>query len=77
MKINGKIEEKGFTRVEDLDDGDVFIFLDDTDPYLVGKDENSGDTYVINLRNGVVTDVAEANWYDRPIERLNAELVIK
>ena len=77
MKINGKIEEKGFTRVEDLDNGDVFFFLEDIDPYIVGVDENSGDTYAINLRNGMVTDVAEANWYDRPVEKLNAELVIK
>ena len=77
MKINGKIEVKGFTRVEDLDEGDVFIFLDESDPYIVGIDENNNDTYAINLRNGIVTEVYEANWSDRPIEVLNAELVIK
>lgn len=77
MKINKEIEVKGFTRIEDLGDGDVFIFLDEGDPYIVGVDENSGDTYAINLRNGIVTDVCESNWYDRPVERLNAELVIK
>lgn len=75
MKINGKIEVKGFTRVVDLDDGDVFIFLDDDDPYIVGTDNN--DTYVINLRDGIVTDISVADWEDRPVERLNAELVIK
>lgn len=77
MEIKGEIKVKGFLRIEDLQYGDVFFFLEDTDPYLVGEDENSGDTYAINLRNGMVTDIAETNWYDRPIERLNAELVIK
>ena len=78
MKINGKIEVKGFMRVEDLDDGDVFIFLDNDDPYIVGREEHHNyNTYVINLRNGVITDIDEANWCDRPVERLNAELVVK
>ena len=77
MKIVGEVGVKGFTRVEDLDDGDVFIFLDEGDPYIVGIDDRCNDTYAINLRNGMVTDIVEANWYDRPVERLNAELVIK
>ena len=77
MKINEEIKVKGFTRIEDLDNGDVFIFLDKSDPYIVGIDENSDDTYAINLRNGIVTEVYESNWGDRPIEILNVELVIK
>ena len=77
MKIVGKVETKGFMRVTDLDDGDVFFFLEENDPYIVGVDERNDDTYVINLKDGVVTNLNEAMWYDRPIEKLNAELVIK
>lgn len=76
MKINGKIEVKGFTRVVDLNEGDVFIFLDESEPYMVGVDENNGDTYAVNLRNGTITEVYESNWGDRPVEILNVELVI-
>jgi hypothetical protein len=77
MKINGKIEVKGFTRVEDLDAGDVFIFLDESNPYIVGVDKDNGDTYVINLRDGTMTEIIVSGWFDRPVEKLNAELVIK
>ena len=72
MKIVGEIKVKGFMRVEDLNEGDVFIFLDECDLYMMGRDEYD-DTYVINLKTGMVTNIDETNqwlWADRPIERL-------
>lgn len=79
MKIVGEIEVNGFMIIKNLDDGDVFIFLDEGNPYMVGTDEYSGDTYVINLKTGIVTNIDETEqwWADRPIEKLNAELVVK
>ena len=35
MEIVGKIEVKGFLRCEDLEDGEVFAFLDDSEPYML------------------------------------------
>ena len=52
--IIGKIEIKGFLRCRDLDDGDVFTFLDSYVPYMVVSNEY--DTYIINLRDGYIEE---------------------
>ena len=74
MEIIGKIEVKGFLRCEDLEDGEVFTFLDDNSPYMLCSD--SWDTYVINLETGdvggYISDLSE-----RPVRRLKAKLVIE
>ena len=74
MEIIGKIEVKGFLRCRDLDDGDVFTFLDSYVPYMVASNEY--DTYIINLRDGYIEEpdgiIAES-----PVRRLKAKLIIE
>ena len=50
MEIIGNVKVKGFLRCEDLEDGEVFTFLDDNSPYMLCSD--SWDRYVINLETG-------------------------
>ena len=74
MEIIGKVEVKGFLRACDLEDGDVFTFLDDNKPYMLCSD--GCDVFIINLSTGEV----EADIYelpDRPVRRLNAKLIIE
>ena len=73
MEIIGKIEIKGFLTVEDLDDGDVFTFLDDSEPYMLCS--NTYDKFFVNLDTGDVEDVED--FLERPIRRLKAKLIIE
>lgn len=75
MEIIGKIEVKGFLRVRDLDDGDVFTFLDDNEPYMYGGSDY--DDFIINLSTGTVISDSDAEFSDRPIRRLKAKLIIE
>ena len=74
MEIIGKIEVKGFLRCEDLEDGEVFTFLDDNSPYMLCSD--SWDRYAVNLETGdvggYISDLSE-----RPVRRLKAKLIIE
>ena len=74
MEIVGKIEVKGFLRCRDLDDGDVFTFLDSYVPYMVVF--NECDTYIINLRNGYIEE-GDDSIEERPVRRLKAKLIIE
>lgn len=74
MEIIGNIETKGFLRCVDLDDGEVFAFLDDNKPYMICS--NNYDTFVINL----VTGDIEGDIYDfpdRPVRELKTKLIIE
>lgn len=74
MEIIGKIEVKGFLRVDDLEDGDIFTFLDDNKPYMLCS--NNYNIFIINLDTGEI----EGNlceFPDRPIRRLKAKLIIE
>ena len=74
MEIIGKVEVKGFLRTSDLEDGDVFTFLDDNTPYMICS--NSFDIFIINLSTGELEgDVCE--FPDRPVRRLKAKLIIE
>lgn len=74
MEIIGKIEIKGFLTCDDLDDGDVFTFLDNNVPYMVCS--NDYDSYIINLSDGYVEEW-DSNFSEKPVRRLNAKLVIE
>lgn len=74
MEIIGKIEIKGFLRCRDLDDGDVFTFLDSYVPYMVVSNEY--DTYIINLRDGYIEE-GDDSIEERPVRRLKAKLIIE
>lgn len=75
MEIIGKIKVEGFLRVRDLDDGDVFTFLDDNEPYMYGG--NNYDDFIINLSTGTVQSDSNAEFLVRPIRRLKAKLIIE
>lgn len=74
MDIIGKVEVKGFLRCVDLEDGEVFTFLDFYVPYMVGS--NDYDTYIINLRDGYIEEL-DSSIAERPVRRLKAKLVIE
>ena len=73
MEIIGKIEVKGFLRCEDLEDGEVFTFLDDNSPYMLCSD--SWDMCVVNLETGDVGYISDSS--ERPVRRLKAKLIIE
>ena len=73
MEIIGKIEVKGFLRCEDLEDGEVFTFLNDNSPYMLCSD--SWDRCVVNLETGDVGYISDLS--ERPIRRLKAKLIIE
>lgn len=76
MEIIGNIEIKGFLTCEDLNEGDVFTFLDENVPYMIGSNEY--DNYIINLRHGYVkAEEWDSNIIDRPVRRLKAKLIIE
>ena len=74
MEIIGKVEVKGFLRTSDLEDGDVFTFLDDNKPYMLCS--NNYDIFIINLDTGE-TEGDVYDFPDRPIRRLKAKLIIE
>lgn len=76
MEIKGNIEVQGFTRIDDLDDGTVFVFLDENEPMLKGSDYN-GNIYAIQLSNGEVLNAYEGNQYDRPVRQIKAVLTVE
>ena len=73
MEIIGKIEIKGFLRWEDLEDGEVFTFLDDSKPYMLCSTDY--DSFIINLDTGRVEDAEDFS--ERPIRKLKAKLIIE
>ena len=74
MEIIGKIEIKGFLRVQDLEDGEVFTFLDDNKPYMLCS--NNYDNFVVSLGTGDIEgDVYD--FPDKPIRRIKAKLIIE
>lgn len=74
MEVIGKIEVEGFLRVEDLEAGEVFTFLDDNEPYMLCS--NSYDNFIVNLNTGEIEGDAY-DFQDRPIRRLKAKLIIE
>ena len=74
MEIIGKIEFKGFLRCGDLDDGEVFTFLDDSEPFILCSDDY--ERYIVDLNTGNIEGVIY-NFLDRPVRRLKAKLLIE
>ena len=75
MEINGKVEIQGFTTIEDLEYGTVFVFCDDNEPMLKGGD-NGNCQYAIRLSDGKVFEVYE-RWEDRPVRQIKAVLTVE
>lgn len=76
MKIKGKIKEDEFLKIKDLQQyGDVFVFIGDNTPYMIGSTPYSYHA-IINLDNGECTEVDD-EMEKRPIRILKATLVIE
>ena len=74
MEINGKVEIQGFTTIEDLECGTVFVFCDDNEPMLKG--DNCNCQCAIRLSDGKVFEVYE-RWEDRPVRQIKAVLTVE
>ena len=74
MEINGKVEVQGFTTIEDLECGTVFVFCDDNEPMLVGCNYEDT-TYAIRLSDGTVYGVY--GWEGRPVRQIKAVLTVE
>lgn len=74
MEIVGKIEVKRFLSCRDLEDGEVFTFLDDSKPFMLCSDDY--ETYIVNLDTGNIEGVIY-NFSERLVRRLKAKLVIE
>ena len=75
MEINGTVEVQGFTTIEDLECGTVFVFCDDNEPMLKG--DNCDYQCAIRLSDGKVFDVWDEHWCERPVRQIKAVLTIK
>ena len=75
MEIKGNVEIQGFTRVCDLDDWAVFVFCDDNELFIKGKEDDF--LCVTNLENGIVYDIDDVGWYNRPVREVKAVLTVE
>ena len=76
MEIKGKVEIQGFTTIEDLEYGTVFVFCDDDVLMLKGGD-NVECPYAIRLSDGEVFNVWEEDWQNRPVRQIKAILTVE
>lgn len=76
MEIKGKVEIQGFTTIEDLECGAVFVFCDNDVLMLKGRDDIDC-LYAIRLSDGEVINVWEEHWQDRPVRQIKAILTIE
>ena len=77
MRIDVRRETKTVLTIEDLEDGDVFCFTDEpTNFYMKGYD---GLHYMcaIDLKRGFAVDVVQEELEYKPVEKVNAVLVIE
>ena len=73
MEVIGKIKIKGFLTYNDLENGEVFTFLDDSEPYMFCSDNY--DSYIVNLNTGFIENTE--GFSERPIRTLKAKLIIE
>ena len=74
MEIIGKIEIKGYLSCKDLEDGEIFTFLDDNRPFMLCSDDD--ERYIVDLDTGNIEGVIY-NFSERPVRRLKAKLIIE
>ena len=70
MKVEGTIKINGFLRVEDLNEGEAFVFEDSDIVFMRAELDQ-----FINLEDGTISNVFD---YDNsPVRRINAKIVVE
>ena len=72
LRISNKTEIKGFLRVEDLEDGQLFTFLDEDSVFM----KTDFDSKFVNLETGTLYEYYGCTNEDRPVRKLYGELKI-
>lgn len=70
MQIEGKIKINGFLRVEDLEEGEAFVF-EDSDTVFMKAELNQ----FINLEDGTISNDYDYN--NSPVRRIKAKIVVE
>lgn len=70
MQIEGKIKINGFLRVEDLKEGEAFVFEDSDTVFMRAELDQ-----FINLEDGTISNVFD---YDNsPVRHIKAKIVVE
>lgn len=70
LRITNKESVSGFLRVEDLEDGQLFSFLDDDDVFM----KTDYDAKYVNLEIGTLHDYYDTPAEERPVKKIFGEL---
>lgn len=71
----GFLKTEGYLRIEDLEGGECFTFLNDDNLFM--KADNGDD--FINVESGEIIEIYDDrnnNYEDRPIKRVNVKVTI-
>lgn len=74
MEIINKIDTERHLTLETLNEGDVFIFMGGSNPYMKCLDECSD--YYVNLTTGDLYYI-DCEMEDRPVRKVRATLIIE
>lgn len=74
MKIEGNIITDNILIVDDLEDGEVFIFKDSPNDVLLKSNESE---CVVNLKTGELYDLTYEEHNYRAVKRVKCKLVIE
>lgn len=70
MTVEGTIKINGFLRVEDLNEGEAFVFEDSDTVFMRAELDQ-----FINLEDGTISNVFDYD--DSPVRRINAKIVVE
>lgn len=74
MKIEGQVKIDNILTVDDLKDGEVFIFKDNPNDIFL---KSCISDYVVNLENGEFDELSYEEMNYRAVERVKCKLVIE
>lgn len=70
MTVINRVPNAGYPTILDLNPGDLFVFLGETDVYLL----TGYDDLYVRLPDGEVFDAYESN--SKPVKTVKAELIV-
>lgn len=70
MQIEGKIKINGFLRVEDLKEGEAFVFEDSDTVFMKAKVDR-----FINLEDGTIS--YDYDYANSPVRHIKAKIVVE